>query len=112
MKRSMRTAIERVVPTLKPFRFFHEPRRGALQLRRATSIRQPKTMKEFELCATAAALALLAAAAALGGVVTTSDGSRIVGTVEQVADGKLVVLTEIAGRLEIDASKVTGISTL
>ena len=56
-------------------------------------------------------LALVMAVRAEADVVTTSDGSRIVGTVERVADGKLVILTRIAGRLEIDVSKVTGIST-
>ena len=44
-------------------------------------------------------------------VVTIVDGSRLVGTVEQIADGRLVMLTEFAGRLEIVASKLTGIST-
>ena len=68
-------------------------------------------MRRFDSYAKAVGLALLTAAAAKGDVVTTSDGSRIVGTVERVVDGKLVMLTEVAGRLEIDASKVTGIST-
>ena len=68
-------------------------------------------MRRFHPSATAVGLALLTAASAVADVVTTSDGSSIVGKVEQIADGTLVILTEIAGRLEIDASKVTGIST-
>lgn len=57
-------------------------------------------------------LALTLAAAPLrADVIHTSDGSRLVGTIETIADGKLVILTEIAGRLEIDAAKVTAIDT-
>lgn len=48
---------------------------------------------------------------AAGDVVTTTDGSRLVGTVEKIADGKLVIVTAIAGRLEIDASVVDSITT-
>ncbi len=59
----------------------------------------------------AVALAVLIGSTAAADVVTTSDGSRIVGNVVQIADGTLVILTEIAGKLEIDASKVTSIST-
>ena len=43
--------------------------------------------------------------------VSTSDGSTLVGKIEQVAGGKLVILTEVAGRLEIDASMVIAIAT-
>ncbi len=43
--------------------------------------------------------------------VVTTDGSRIVGTIEQLADGKLFVVTEFAGRLEIDMAKVRAITT-
>ncbi len=68
-------------------------------------------MRGFHLHAVIIGVVLLASASARADVVTTSDGSRIVGTVERIADGKLVIQTEIAGRLEIDASKVTGIST-
>ena len=68
-------------------------------------------MKRSPLYAGAVGLTLLTAAATTADVVTTSDGSRIVGTVEQIADGKLIILTQIAGRLEIDASMITGIST-
>ena len=56
-------------------------------------------------------MAFLPAATLMADIVTTSDGSRLVGTVESISEGKLVIQTGIAGRLEIDASKVTGIST-
>ena len=49
--------------------------------------------------------------AASADTVSTSDGSRIVGRIERIAGGKIVLLTDIAGRLEIDTSKVTGLST-
>ncbi len=39
------------------------------------------------------------------------DGSRIVGTIEQLADGRLVIATEFAGRLEIDWSKIKAFTT-
>ncbi len=68
-------------------------------------------MKRSQLIAANVGLALLAFAGAKADVVTTSDGSRLVGTVEQVAGGTLVIVTEIAGRLEIDASMVTSVDT-
>ena len=52
---------------------------------------------------------LLNLAPAMGDVVFTSDGSRIVGRIEQVADGRLIITTEIAGQLDIDTAKVTAI---
>jgi len=54
---------------------------------------------------------LAAATTARADVVATSDGSRLVGTIERMAEGKLVLLSEIAGRLEIDAAKITAIET-
>lgn len=42
--------------------------------------------------------------------ITTSDGSRLVGKVEQWAAGKVIIITDIAGKLEIDTSRVVGIS--
>lgn len=44
-------------------------------------------------------------------VIKTSDGSTLVGTIEEISGGKLVILTDIAGRLEIDMTKVTAIAT-
>jgi putative salt-induced outer membrane protein YdiY len=50
-------------------------------------------------------------APAAADVITLADGSRIIGTVERLADGKLILATQFAGTLEIDASKVTQIQT-
>ena len=44
-------------------------------------------------------------------VVTLSNGSRIVGIVERLDDGKLTIATEFAGTLEVDAAMVTSIVT-
>jgi len=57
------------------------------------------------------ALLLTVATASTADTVWTTDGSKLVGNVEQWTEGKLVIATEIAGRLEIDASKITAIST-
>lgn len=47
----------------------------------------------------------------LADVVTLSDGSRLIGTVERLADGKIVLVTKFAGTLEIDATQITSIET-
>ncbi len=60
----------------------------------------------FSLCAV-----LVFSPAALGDVVTTTDGSRIVGKIVQWADGKVTVETAIAGTLVIDAALVMSIET-
>lgn len=44
-------------------------------------------------------------------VITLSDGSRIIGTVERLTDGKLILATQFAGTLEIDKSLITTIDT-
>ena len=51
--------------------------------------------------------------AALGhaDVVTLSDGSRLLGTVERMADGKLTLVTQFAGTIEIDTTMVSSIQT-
>lgn len=59
---------------------------------------------------TAATLAILAAPATAD-VITLSDGSRLLGTVERMDGGKLILATQFAGTLEIDAALVTSIST-
>lgn len=51
------------------------------------------------------------AAAARADVVTLADGSRLLGKVERMAEGKLTLVTEYAGTLEIDATKVVSIAT-
>ncbi len=68
-------------------------------------------MRKFRLQVLSVGIVFLPVVTLLADVVTTSDGTRLVGTVEQISGGKLVIQTEIAGRLEIDASKITGIST-
>ncbi len=44
-------------------------------------------------------------------VVTLSDGSRLLGTVERMEGGKLILATKFAGTLEIDAALVVTVST-
>lgn len=44
-------------------------------------------------------------------VITLSDGSRLLGTVERMADGKLILVTQFAGTIEIDTSMVASIQT-
>lgn len=68
-------------------------------------------MRRGYTSAAAFAMVLTLTAGALADVIFTTDGSRIVGTVERIADGKLTIVTEIAGRLEIDASLLSGITT-
>lgn len=43
--------------------------------------------------------------------VTFTDGSVLVGTIEQAANGKIVITTDIAGKLEIDWAKVASVAT-
>jgi len=64
-------------------------------------------------CYATVVLALLGLAIppAAGDVIVLADGSRLIGTVERMADGKIILATEYAGTLEIDASKVTSIET-
>ncbi len=59
----------------------------------------------------AVVLGLSLATGAMADTVMTSDGSTIVGNIEKIADGKLVLATQAAGRLEIDLAMVTGIAT-
>jgi putative salt-induced outer membrane protein YdiY len=63
-------------------------------------------------CGAAALLGLLlAAGGATADVVVLSDGSKLVGTVTEWMDGKLVLETQFAGTLEIDAAQVQRIET-
>ncbi len=68
-------------------------------------------MKRLQLLIVAVVVGCLAPGSVSADIVTTVDGSRLVGTVEQIVDGRLVMLTEFAGRLEIDVSKLARIST-
>lgn len=43
--------------------------------------------------------------------VQTTDGSRIVGTVMRLADGKLVITTEFAGEVKIEIAQVVTVAT-
>ena len=45
-----------------------------------------------------------------GDVVHTSDGSRLVGTIQHLGSGRLVIDTKIAGRIELDATMITAIA--
>ncbi len=56
-------------------------------------------------------LIALAASAALADEIILANGSRIVGQVVKLADGKLVVATDFAGEVPIDMSEVKGLST-
>lgn len=44
-------------------------------------------------------------------VLTLVDGSRLVGKLDELRDGTLVITTDFAGKLEIDAAKVRSIAT-
>ncbi len=44
-------------------------------------------------------------------VVTLSDGSRLLGTVERMGNGKLILATKFAGTIEIDATMIASIQT-
>jgi hypothetical protein len=56
------------------------------------------------------ALTLALCFPAAGDVITLSDGSKIIGTVERLADGKLTLVTQFAGTLEIDAEQIVSIA--
>ncbi len=56
-------------------------------------------------------IGVLSCTLALADVVTLTDGSRLVGIVEQLGDGTVMVTTDFAGKLEIDATKLVAIET-
>ncbi len=62
------------------------------------------------MCGVMAVLVLLALCASAD-VVTLTDGSRVLGTVQRLQDGKLIMETQFAGTLEIDASLIETIAT-
>lgn len=49
--------------------------------------------------------------AAQADVVTLTDGSRLLGSVQRLGDGKLLLITKFAGDLEIDAAMIESIAT-
>jgi putative salt-induced outer membrane protein YdiY len=58
---------------------------------------------------------LLLALCVLGGgvradVVLTSDGSRLVGIIDRLSNGELIIETNIAGTVRVDASLITGMT--
>lgn len=60
----------------------------------------------------AAALVLALSATAFADVITFTDGSRVVGRVEGIANGKITILTDFAGSLSVEQSKIAGITTV
>ncbi|MFH1749015.1 MAG: DUF481 domain-containing protein [Planctomycetota bacterium] len=56
-------------------------------------------------------LGLLLVTPGTADVVTLTDGSRLLGQVERLGEGKLVLVTKFAGTLEIDAAMIASIQT-
>jgi putative salt-induced outer membrane protein YdiY len=84
-----------------------------LRVRRAARVAAPGAARSgrFGLAAVGLALGLvLAPAAASADEVILTDGTRLVGTVEGLSDGKLRIKTDFAGALVIDAAKIKGMS--
>ncbi|UCG33922.1 MAG: DUF481 domain-containing protein, partial [Phycisphaerales bacterium] len=59
----------------------------------------------------AAVVVVACACPTLGGAITLTDGSRLVGTIVRLGEGKLIIETQFAGTLEIDASLVAMIES-
>lgn len=57
----------------------------------------------------AALLVATGAGIAAADSVFTSDGSKIVGRIERMGGGKLVITSDILGRVELDATRVTAV---
>jgi putative salt-induced outer membrane protein YdiY len=74
--------------------------------------REVSTMRTIHWTWLAAAASVLAVVAVgHADTVVTTDGSRLVGTIEQLSEGKLILVTDFAGKLEIDLAKVRSIAT-
>lgn len=58
-----------------------------------------------------AVLVLLAVGSAWADTLTLKDGSRLIGTIQSMSDGKLILDTDFAGTITIDAGLVTAITT-
>lgn len=56
-------------------------------------------------------IGLTLSASAIADQLILHDGSRIVGTIERVGGGKVVIVTDFAGKLEFDSAKVKSITT-
>ena len=57
------------------------------------------------------ALLILYVAPGVADVVTLSDGSSMVGTIQSLADGKLLLATDYAGTIELDATQIASLET-
>ncbi|MCA9243266.1 MAG: DUF481 domain-containing protein [Phycisphaerales bacterium] len=68
-------------------------------------------MRKRLLAAPCAWLLVCCAAPVVADTVTLSDGSRLVGRVERLSDGKIRITTEFAGELVVPAEMVRGIDT-
>lgn len=75
------------------------------------SLVEGHAMKISQYIIIAAATLVFVAAPAVADVITLSDGSKLLGTVERMDGGKLILETKFAGTLEIDAALVTSIAT-
>lgn len=63
-------------------------------------------MTGYRLKIALAAFALMLTSVTYADSIYLIDGSKLVGTIERIADGKIVIVTQFAGRLEIDATKI------
>jgi len=68
-------------------------------------------MKSYFQIGVLATLGLFVTGSAFGDTVVLTDGSQLVGTIQQINDGKLIIATDFAGTLQIDASKIKSLST-
>ncbi len=65
----------------------------------------------WKASAAAIVTTLTCSAPALADTVYTTDGSSIVGTIQEIHTGTLVLMSEVVGRLEIPMDKVANITT-
>jgi len=68
-------------------------------------------MKTLGFVCRAVTFVALAAAVVNADYIITTDGSKIVGRIEKLVDGKLAICTDFAGKLEIEAARVKAIHT-
>lgn len=67
-------------------------------------------MIKAKVCAAAAVAALLPALAPAD-VLQLSNGDRLTGTIEKIHNGKVTMLTALAGRVEVDQAQVSAMTT-
>ena len=68
-------------------------------------------MKSYFQIGVLTTLGVLVSGTAFGDTVVLTDGSQLMGTIQQISDGKLVIATDFAGTLEIDGSKIKSLTT-